>query len=182
MYLRKIVTLLLVFVLVIGLVTATGCLRDEPPATPAPDADQTKPMERKEGKTAEEKADNATEKSPTVAGATARAEDVAESATKVDGVKRAYVVVIGNTALIGLDVDKDIEAKQTTDLKQQVEKRVKKENKAIEVTSITADPNLVERIKRIADGIAEGKPLTSFLDEIAEILRRISPATNVSGS
>lgn len=40
---------------------------------------------------------------------------------------------------------------------------------------VTADPDLVQRIRELSDDINKGRPLSGLTDELAEIAGRISP-------
>ncbi len=106
----------------------------------------------------------------------ALARELADRAAGVNGVKKATVVLSGNTAIVGLDMDKGIEKKETNDVKTEVGRVVKNADNRIKNVLVSTDADIVSRIKRVASGIAEGKPLSSFTDEIKEIIRRITPS------
>lgn len=100
---------------------------------------------------------------------------IAAVAAKVPGVKSAHVVVTGNTALIGLDIPAGTEAQQTNRIKKEVIDRVKAAEKSITTVSVSTDPDLITRLRRIEQGIAAGRPLSEFAKEITEITRRMAP-------
>ena len=79
--------------------------------------------------------------------------------------------------MVGLETKPEVEAKKTEEIKTKVADEVKRADKSIKTVSITTDPNLITRIKKVAKGIEDGKPLSSFTDELAEITRRITPKT-----
>jgi len=106
-----------------------------------------------------------------------QASKLAQAAEEVEGVKAATVVVTGSTVMIGLETEPGIEDKQTKEIKNQVISEVKKADNSIKTVSITTDPNLITRLKKIAQGIKDGKPISSFTDELAEITRRMTPKT-----
>jgi len=103
------------------------------------------------------------------------ADRVAREARKVSGVKEATVVISGRTAYIGLNLDPNVEKTRTTTIKKDVADRVKTAEPSLTSVNVTSDPDLVARLKRIADGIKRGKPVSSFSSELAEIGRRITP-------
>jgi YhcN/YlaJ family sporulation lipoprotein len=106
-----------------------------------------------------------------------RATKLAKAAEKVEGVKSATVVITDSTAMVGLETNPNIEAKKTEEIKTKVADEIKRADTGIKTVSITTDPNLITRLKKVAQGIKEGKPISSFADEIAEITRRITPKT-----
>lgn len=106
----------------------------------------------------------------------ARANRIAAAVAKLPNVNRATVVITGNTALVGIDMKGHVEKAGITKVKKEVEKTVKSTDKAIKNVSVTADPDLYNRINSIAAEIARGKPVSGFAREISEILRRITPS------
>ncbi|MGI6484774.1 MAG: YhcN/YlaJ family sporulation lipoprotein [Tepidanaerobacteraceae bacterium] len=100
---------------------------------------------------------------------------LANAAERVDGVKSASVVVSGSTALVGLEIEPDVETNKTDEIKQKVAERVKRADSIIMAASVTTDPNLITRLRKIAEGIKAGKPISSFSNELAEITRRMEP-------
>jgi len=104
------------------------------------------------------------------------ADQLADEATKVKGVKSASVVFTNKTAIVGLNLEANIEGDQTEDIKQEVTNRLKRANKKVETVSISTDADTVTRIRKIAKGIAEGRPVSEFAKELSEITRRITPS------
>lgn len=104
-----------------------------------------------------------------------RAENLAKEATKVKGVKKAAIVISGNIAYVGIDLQPNIKRQDTEAAKEAVADRVENTDKRITRAYVTSDVGLVTRIRRVADGIADGKPISSFADEIREIGERIAP-------
>lgn len=105
------------------------------------------------------------------------ADRAAVVAAKVPGVQRATVVVSGKTAFVGLDIKADVEKNRTNAIKDEVARRIKAAEPSLTTVNVTTDPDLVTRIKRIANGIKKGKPISSFASELEEIGRRITPRT-----
>lgn len=106
-----------------------------------------------------------------------QASKLAQAAEEVDGVKAATVVITGSTVLVGLEIEPDIEDKKTNEIKNEVIKEIKRTDSSVKTVSITTDPNLITRLKKIAEGIEDGRPISSFTDELAEITRRMTPKT-----
>ena len=105
-----------------------------------------------------------------------RAKKIAVKVTQVNGVQKVVVVVTDKTAFIGLDLESREEA-AATKIKEEVARRVKASEPNLKTVNVTADPDLVTRLRKIADGINKGKPVSSFSRELNEIGREIKPIT-----
>ena len=100
------------------------------------------------------------------------ANEIARQAAGTQGVEKAYVVVTGKTAIIGLDLKSNITGENTKNIKNQVANKAKG-TKGITNAEVTSNPDLVARIKDIAGGISNGRPLSEFNDQLKEILNRV---------
>jgi len=107
------------------------------------------------------------------------ASKLAKAAEKVEGVKRATVVVSGSTAFVGLEVESNVDESEVDKVKTNAMKAVQGADDSIKTVNITTDPNLITRLKKIAQGIEDGKPVSSFTKELNELAQRISPKSNV---
>lgn len=166
---KKILILTLILLLSFSL-ALSGCTAKKKPAPkPAPPARMT-PTPKTPAPTP------APARKP-AAPAHTQATKLANAAEKVEGVKSATVVITGSTAMVGLETKSGIEAKKTEDIKTKVADEIKRADTSIKTVSITTDPNLITRLKKVAKGIKDGKPISSFTDELAEITRRITPKT-----
>lgn len=167
-YLR-IVSYIAVFTLIFS-VLLVGCRGAEKPNLPrTKQGDRNiidNEIERKDLDIVEEKSDKAL---------STRAEKIADSIVDLPGVDDATVVITGNTALVGVDIEEELEGKVVTDLKKQIVTRVKQIDKNIKNVTVTADPDLFERIDDIAQEINRGRGMSEFADEVREIIRRITP-------
>lgn len=101
---------------------------------------------------------------------------LSDEAAKAPGVKKAAVALSGTDAYVGLDLKPGVTGKKTDAVKKDVVNRVKKADKRLTNVYVSTDIDTVTRIKRVAQGIAQGKPLTGFTNELAEIGRRIVPS------
>lgn len=104
-----------------------------------------------------------------------RMEKIQKQVEKIKQVRSASVIVIDNSVIIGVNTAQGPETQITLELKREIERRVIKTYRSINDIAVTADPDLVERIERIARQTASGKSVTAFNWEIAEILRFIPP-------
>jgi len=68
-----------------------------------------------------------------------------KAAEKINGVKRAGVIITGNEAIIGITPANNSKADMTA-LKRKIEKAVKSADAKIDHVTVAADPGLTERI------------------------------------
>ncbi len=104
-----------------------------------------------------------------------RAKRIADRVTEIEGVKTAQTVITGNTAIVGLTLDKELTDEPLIELKRLVEKNVRKLDNSIDHVSITTAPDLVRRITDLAaGGISDNrKNLENYRDD--DILFRVAP-------
>lgn len=165
---------LLAVLIIVGL-TLGGCATRKPipsptapPTTPAPTPGATTPGTVTPAPVAPGPG--------TQARAVDAADDIAKKTATIDGVNRAYVVVVGNVALIGLDLKKNIEGKKVENIREEAAKRAKQDPRIVN-SVVETDPDAVARIQGIARGIASGRPISDFFKEIGEFFNRAKPTT-----
>lgn len=103
------------------------------------------------------------------------ADKLAKEAAKVNGVKKATVVLTGTNAYVGIDLNPNLSTTRVTAVKKEVADKVKKADKRLTDVYVTSDVGIVTRIKDVANGIRAGKPVSTFVKQIDEIGRRIVP-------
>lgn len=106
---------------------------------------------------------------------TARARRVADIAADVKGVKNATVVVTGEMAYVGIDMDANMQGEETNRLKEKVGDRIKEREKTIDRVMVSADSDTVTRLREIGKDIGSGRPVSGFLEELTEMFRRPTP-------
>ncbi len=154
---------LLVALFITALIILSGCseARKPGPTQPVPNQNQT------DTNNANQANDEALQ----------QARDIARTVDQVDGVKSSTVVVAGNTAYIGLDIKANLENEQTKTVEDAVIKQVEGTETGIKNVFVSSDADTFTRLKNIDKGIAEGMPVSSFANELAEITRRLTPRT-----
>ena len=95
-------------------------------------------------------------------------------AVKVPHVNDATAVVIGKYAIVGIDVDQDIERSQVGTIKYSVGESLQNDPYGATAT-IVADPDMNERIREVADDVQNGHPIRGILNELSDITSRIIP-------
>ncbi len=126
---------------------------------------------------------NAPKKAPAVdenrsqAKARDAADDISRRVLNIKGVKSAYVVVVGNVALIGINIEDGKQEKGINEIKNAAAERAEADKRIVRAY-VSADPDVVARIREIGDNINKGRPITEYLDEIGEIIQRLTPKTD----
>ncbi|XHU82374.1 YhcN/YlaJ family sporulation lipoprotein [Peribacillus muralis] len=102
------------------------------------------------------------------------ADRLTDLATSIPEVNDATAVVLGKYAIVGIDIDQDIERSQVGSIKYSVGETLKNDPKGASAL-IVADPDLNERIREVAKDIKDGKPIRGILNELADITSRVIP-------
>jgi YhcN/YlaJ family sporulation lipoprotein len=109
-------------------------------------------------------------------GLTEMANQIAQECTRIRGVSKAYVLLTGKTALIGVDLDSRITGSHIDTIKYSVKEAAERVGPGYHAV-VTADLDTVTRIRNLAAGVRAGKPTSTFSDEMADILSRLLPET-----
>ncbi|HEX3031074.1 MAG TPA: YhcN/YlaJ family sporulation lipoprotein [Bacillota bacterium] len=112
----------------------------------------------------------------TTAQARDAAADISTKVAKISGVNKSYVVVVGNVALIGLDIKKDVQGSKVTAIKKEAAKIARQDTRIVSAT-VAEDADTVTRIRNISTGIGKGRPISEFFKQINEIFTRVQPTT-----
>jgi YhcN/YlaJ family sporulation lipoprotein len=95
-------------------------------------------------------------------------------ARSVPGVQAANCVVYGNTAVVGIDVSKDMDRSRIGTIKYSVAEALRKDPYGANAV-VTADMDLGQRLRNIRDKTRQGRPVSGFAEEMADIIGRIMP-------
>ncbi|XEC96849.1 YhcN/YlaJ family sporulation lipoprotein [Paenibacillus tarimensis] len=97
-----------------------------------------------------------------------------ELASHVPGVRNANCVVLGNTAIVGIDVNQDLDRARVGTIKYSVAEAFRKDPYGIDAI-VTADIDIGQRLREIRDDITRGRPVAGFAEELSDIIGRIVP-------
>ncbi|GIN19078.1 YhcN/YlaJ family sporulation lipoprotein [Siminovitchia fordii] len=103
-----------------------------------------------------------------------RADYLAELASNIPHVKNATAVVAGEYAIIGIDVDKDLDRSKVGSIKYSVSESIKHDPAGAGAV-VVADPDINARLKEIKDDMSEGRPIQGIINELADITGRLVP-------
>ncbi|MCH5584017.1 YhcN/YlaJ family sporulation lipoprotein [Shimazuella sp. AN120528] len=95
-------------------------------------------------------------------------------AKHVPHVKDATAVSVGKYSIVGLDLDANLDRGRVGTVKYSVAEALHKDPVGAKAL-VTADVDLVQRIKNVAKDIRQGKPISGTLKELAAIAERIAP-------
>lgn len=95
-------------------------------------------------------------------------------ATSVPNVKDATAVVLGNYAIVGIDLDGNVERSEVGTIKYSVAESLKNDPYGAQAI-IVADPDLYSRIQEVGSDIENGKPIQGIMNELSDITGRVMP-------
>lgn len=153
--------LLCVFLLVLTL--ATGCSQAPKSGAPSQDTNQ---KQVKVQQIAPQKLE--------IKDSKAIAEHLESLATSVPQVESAHCVVFGNTAVVGINLRKDMDRAKVGTVKYSVAEALKKDPYGVNAI-VTADLDLDQRLRNIRDNMRAGRPITGFAEQMADIMGRAMP-------
>ena len=97
-----------------------------------------------------------------------------ELSTSIPNVNDATAVVIGPYAIVGIDVNQDLDRSEVGSIKYSVAESLKNDPYGARAVVI-ADPDMNARVKEISEDIRNGKPIQGILNELADISGRLMP-------
>ena len=103
-----------------------------------------------------------------------QAEHLVEIALSVPQVKGVSCLRLGNLALVGIDIPGDLDRSRVDTIKYTVAEALKKDPQGAGAI-VTADVDIVQRIREINDKVRSGHPLAGFANELGDILGRLIP-------
>lgn len=102
------------------------------------------------------------------------AQHLVNVANSVPDVNDATALVIGQYAIVGIDVNKDLDRSRVGTIKYTVSEALKNEPHSINAI-VTADADITERIKKVQQNMQNGRPIEGILEELGEIVNRLMP-------
>lgn len=95
-------------------------------------------------------------------------------AQAVPGVESATCVVIGKMAVVGVNVQGNLDRSRVGTIKYSVAEALRKDPVGIHAV-VTADIDIGSRLREMRRDIAAGRPVGGFAEELADIVGRIMP-------
>ncbi|EIJ81642.1 sporulation lipoprotein, YhcN/YlaJ family [Bacillus methanolicus PB1] len=99
---------------------------------------------------------------------------LAELATSIRNVNDATAVVLGKFAIVGIDVDSNIERSEVGTIKYSVAESLKQDPYGARAI-VVADPDMNARLREISQDIENGEPIQGIINELSDITGRLMP-------
>lgn len=97
-----------------------------------------------------------------------------ELATRIPNVNDATAIVLGQYAVVGIDVNSDLDRARVSTIKYSVAESLK--NDPYGATAVViADADTYVRLQEMGRDIQRGRPITGIMEELAEIVGRVIP-------
>lgn len=95
-------------------------------------------------------------------------------ASSMPNVNDATAVVLGKYAIVGIDVDKNLDRSEVGSIKYSVAEGLKHDPHGARAV-VVADPDINARLREIYTDIQNGKPIQGIMNELADISGRLMP-------
>lgn len=102
------------------------------------------------------------------------ADHLADLAGTVPNVNNATAVVAGPYAVVGIDVDKDLDRSRVGTIKYSVTEGLRHDPYG-KTAVVVADADITERLRNMNDKIGQGHPVQGVVDELSAIVGRYMP-------
>lgn len=103
-----------------------------------------------------------------------RANRLSKLATDVPNVKGATAVVAGRYTVVGIDVDPTLDRSRVGTIKYTVAQALKEDPYGANAL-VTADTDIVQRLREMREDMRKGRPIRGIVEELADIAGRIIP-------
>lgn len=97
-----------------------------------------------------------------------------ELATSIPDVNDATAVVFGKFAIVGIDVQSNIERSEVGTIKYSVAESLKHDPYGARAV-VVADPDMNARLREISQDIENGEPIQGIMNELSDITGRLMP-------
>ena len=95
-------------------------------------------------------------------------------ATSIPNVSDATAVVLGNYAIVGIDVNAKIDRSEVGSIKYSVAESLRKDPYGAKAVVI-ADADTNQRLREIQADIKKGRPIQGIMEELADVAGRLMP-------
>lgn len=99
---------------------------------------------------------------------------LANLAASIPKVNDATAVVLGRYAIVGIDVNKDLDRSEVGAIKYSVAESLKNDPHGARAL-VVADPDINARLREIGEDIQKGEPIEGIMNELSDIAGRLIP-------
>jgi YhcN/YlaJ family sporulation lipoprotein len=158
------------FIVALMILLATACQpANKPPANQSSPPSGVNQEERVQQMAYEKKGVHRADEDPQ-----AVAKRLVDLALKDPNVHDATAVVLGRYAVVGIDVTNTLDSSRVGTIKYSVAQALKEDPKGANAL-VTADPDLYQRLREMANELRNGRPVAGIMQELSEIIARIVP-------
>lgn len=107
---------------------------------------------------------------------------LAKEAEKVPGVKKAWVVLSGDIAMVGTELESNVSQGQgdAAGVKNDVMVRLRKADPRLTRVAVATDAGTVSKLRQVAEGMRTGKTTTTFTRDINDLVRKLVPGAGTT--
>lgn len=98
------------------------------------------------------------------------ASDISDRVMEITGVENAVAIVLGNMAIIGVEIQDGVNPEKT---EEQVSDQTKANFQEIKTAYVTSEMDLVDSIASLSERISRGQPTSELMDDLFDIWQRI---------
>ncbi|WP_096435577.1 YhcN/YlaJ family sporulation lipoprotein [Alteribacter populi] len=102
------------------------------------------------------------------------ANHLANLCTELPDIRHATAVVLGPYAVVGLDVEPEIDQSDVGTVKHSATEALAEDPYGAQAV-VTADPDITARLQEMQREIADGQPVSGIMEELAAIVGRLMP-------
>jgi YhcN/YlaJ family sporulation lipoprotein len=103
------------------------------------------------------------------------AERATDKVTNLAEVDAATVIVNDNNAYVAAKLDRSSPNELTSDIKDKIARAIKSVDEDIDNVYISVNPDFYNRMNAYSRDIRNGRPVSGFMDEFSDIIRRVFP-------
>ena len=103
------------------------------------------------------------------------ANQAADKVVNLGEVDDAVIIVNDNNAYVAAKLDRSSRNELTSDIKDKIARAVKSVDEDIDNVYISINPDFYDRMKSYSKDIQKGRPISGFMDEFSDIIRRVFP-------
>lgn len=103
------------------------------------------------------------------------ADNIANRVSGLKEVKSANVLITDHTAYVAAVLNNDEGKNISTKVENKIADTVRSVDKSIDNVYVSTNPEFVNRVKRYANDVQNGRPVTGFGNQFTELVKRIFP-------
>ncbi|WP_170006866.1 YhcN/YlaJ family sporulation lipoprotein [Bacillus fonticola] len=103
-----------------------------------------------------------------------KADHLVSIASDVPKVRDATAVVVGDLAVVGIDIDGEVDRSEVGTIKYSVTEALQDDPHGAD-SVVVADPDMYARLQEVADDMQNGRPFEGVFNELSDIVGRVMP-------